>query len=67
MLTTSSIVVRNYSYPISAKPMLPPAVVAMYAVARRKARSSDYLRVLPPPPREDELPPDERIDDPPDE
>ena len=47
--------------------MLPPAVVAMYAVARRKARSSDYLRVLPPPPREEELPPDERIDDPPDE
>lgn len=47
--------------------MPPPAADAMYAVRRQKAKSNDYLRVLPPAAREDELPPDERIEELPDE
>lgn len=47
--------------------MLPLAAVAMCAVRRQKAKSNDYLRVLPPAAREDELPPDERIEELPDE
>ena len=41
--------------------------VAMCAVRKQKAKSNDYLRVLPPPEREEVLPPDERIDELPDE
>ena len=48
------------------KILMSVAALVMCAVRKQKARSSDYLRVLPPPPREEELPPDERID-PPDE
>ena len=47
--------------------MPPHAAVAMCAVRKRKAKSNDYLRVLPPAAREEELPPDERIDELPDE
>lgn len=47
--------------------MLPLAAVAMCAVRKRKAKSNDYLRVLPPAAREDELPPYERIEELPDE
>ena len=47
--------------------MPPHAAVAMCAVRKRKAKSNDYLRVLPPAAREDELPPDERIEELPDE
>ena len=67
MLIISSIVVRNYSYPILAKPMPPPVALVMCAVGKQKARSSDYLRVPEPPPREEEPPPDERMDELPDE